>query len=320
VKVGKVVRMLGVLALGSAAAWVFVHREALGAGQLEAWIEAQGPLAPLLFVLAYAVGTVLLVPGSLMTLAGGAIFGPLWGTALNLAGATLGATLAFLVARYLASDAVTRVTGTRVRHLIRGVEAEGWRFVTLVRLVPLFPYNLLNYTLGLTGIRFADYVVATAVGMVPGALAYTYLGYAGRFALEGGEGAVQKLLLAIALLASVVLLPPILRRLRGVDAVTPEQVRRCLARGHEVILLDVRGDEDPPGNEPPGPAGMVRIPLQQLIQRLPELGEARDCPVMVLSRNDRTSARAVEVLLRGGFDARVVAGGIDAWRRSGAGR
>ncbi len=319
-KLGKVVRLLGVLALASAAAWVFAHREALDGGSLEAWIAAQGPLAPVLFVLAYAVGAVLLVPGSLMTLAGGAVFGPLWGAALNLAGATLGAALAFLVARYLAYDAVTRVSGTRLRHLVRGVEAEGWRFVALVRLVPLFPFNLLNYALGLTGIRFTHYVLATAVCMVPGALAYTYLGYAGRFALEGGEGAVQKLLLGIALLASVALLPPILRRLRGVESVTPEQVRRCLDRGHEVILLDVQGEEEAPAAGTSAPAGMVHIPLQQLTQRLRELGEARDCPVMVLSRSDGTSARAVEVLLRGGFDARVVAGGIDAWRRSGAGR
>ena len=315
-KLGKVVRLLGALALLSAAAWVFFHRQALEGGQLEAWIAAQGPLAPVLFVLAYAVGTVVLVPGSLMTLAGGAIFGPLGGTALNLAGATLGATLAFLVARYLAADAVARASGTRLRHLIRGVETEGWRFVALVRLVPLFPFNLLNYALGLTGIRFAHYVLASAVCMVPGALAYTYLGHAGRFALEGGEGAAQKMLLAIALLASVVLLPPILRRLRGVDSVTPEQVRRCLDRGHEVILLDVRSDDETPASEALSSAAVVRIPLKQLTQRLPELGEARDCPVMVLSRSDGTSARAVEVLLRGGFDARVVAGGIEAWRRT----
>ena len=311
----KLLRVVGMLLLGSAVAWVYFHRQNLALADLEAWISAQGSLAPALFVLAYAVGTVLFVPGSLMTLAGGAVFGPVWGTALNLAGATLGALLAFLVARYLAADWVTRASGARLRHIIRGVEAEGWRFVALVRLVPLFPFNLLNYALGLTGIRLAEYLVATAVCMVPGAVAYTYLGYAGRAAFEGGEGVVQKVLLAIALLAAVVLLPRLIRRFRGPDLVTPAQVRGCLDRGHRVILLDVRAEDEVGGGGGTLPQAL-HIPLKQLHQRLTELGESRDCPVMVLGQTDRTSAMAVEVLLRSGYDARVVEGGAEAWRRS----
>jgi len=92
----------------------------------------------------YVAVTVLLLPGSILGLAGGALFGPAWGTVYTLVGATIGATLAFLVARYVASDWVAAKAGGRVKQVIDGVEAEGWRFVAFTRLVPLFPFNLLN--------------------------------------------------------------------------------------------------------------------------------------------------------------------------------
>jgi uncharacterized membrane protein YdjX (TVP38/TMEM64 family) len=145
---------------------------------------------------------VLFVPGSVMTLAGGALFGPLWGTLWNLIGAVIGATLSFLAARYIAADFVVRRAGPRLRALVEGVEAEGWRFVAFVRLVPLFPFNLLNYALGLTRIRIAEYVIASAVCMLPGGFAYTYLGYAGREAAAHGAGAIRNILLAAGLLCA----------------------------------------------------------------------------------------------------------------------
>jgi len=94
------------------------------------------------------------------------------------------------------------------------VEEEGWRFVAFVRLVPLFPFNLVNYAFGLTRIRLSEYVLASFLCMAPGALAYTYLGYAGREAATGEAGSIHKALLALALLATVTFLPRLLRRLR----------------------------------------------------------------------------------------------------------
>jgi uncharacterized membrane protein YdjX (TVP38/TMEM64 family) len=161
---------------------------------------------------------VLFVPGSVLTLAGGALFGPLWGTLSNLAGAMLGATLAFVAARYVAADFVARRAGARIKALVEGVEAEGWRFVAFVRLVPLFPFNLLNYALGLTRIGFAEYLLASAICIVPGAFAYTYVGYAGRETAAHGAGAIRNIALAIGLLAAVALLPRLVRRLRGTNA------------------------------------------------------------------------------------------------------
>lgn len=206
-------RLLG-LVLAMAAVAALLLRERIDAAALQAWVEGAGPAGPLLFVAVYALATVLFLPGAIITLAGGALFGPLWGTLWNLTGATLGAALAFLMARTVGADWVARRAGPRLQRLDEGVASEGWRFVAFVRLVPLFPFNLLNYALGLTRIPFVAYVIASWVFMLPGAFAYTWLGHAGREALAGGEGMVRNILVALALVAAVAFLPRFVRRLR----------------------------------------------------------------------------------------------------------
>jgi uncharacterized membrane protein YdjX (TVP38/TMEM64 family) len=194
--------LLAAALLGGIAAAV-IWREHLSAASIEAWIGQLGWIAPLVFIAGYALATVLFAPGLLFTLAGGALFGPLLGTVYNLTGATIGATLAFLTARYLASDWVARKAGKRLRPLVDGVADEGWRFVAFVRLVPLIPFNLLNYALGLTQIRLPHYIIASFIFMAPGGAAYTYLGYAGREVAAGGEDIVRKALLALGLVATI---------------------------------------------------------------------------------------------------------------------
>ncbi len=312
----KIVRLLGMAALAVAVVALVAYRQEIDVEAVHAWIRSRGIWAPVVFMLAYAVGTVLFLPGSLMSLVGGAVFGPGWGILYNLTGATLGAVVAFLLARYVASSWVARRSGTRLKHLIQGVETEGWRFVAFARLVPLFPFNLLNHALGLTQIRLSHYFLATFVCMIPGAVAYTYLGYAGSEAVGGADSLAHKALLGLGLLALVVFLPHFLRRLRGPNVVTVDQVRRCLEAGHQVIVLDVR--ESVEFNGPKGHlSGAVNIPLRSLQHRLAQINMPRDCPVMVMSGSDRTSSMAVEVLARSGFDARVVKGGIDQWHSAG---
>ncbi|MBF0611819.1 MAG: TVP38/TMEM64 family protein [Magnetococcales bacterium] len=208
----KIVLFLLVAAGGS---WVFLHRDALQPQALEQWLQQFGILAPVVFILLYAAGTVLFLPGSIMTLLGGVLFGPWLGTFYNLTAATLGATLAFLIARYIASDWVASKSAGRLKQIMDGVEAEGWKFVAFVRLVPLFPFFILNYALGLTRIRLWHYVAATFICMLPGGAAYTYLGYAGREAVAGGEGLMQKGIIAIALLALAAFLPSFIRRFKA---------------------------------------------------------------------------------------------------------
>ena len=187
---------------------VVLLRNQLDMGAVSDFISEQNHfLAPLVFVGIYAMATLLFLPGSLMTLLGGLMFGPLWGTFLNLAGATLGATLSFLAARYLAADWVERKSSGWMRKLKDGVEEEGWRFVAFVRLVPVFPFNLLNYALGLTRINLHSYVAATAVFMLPGALGYTWIGYLGGEAASGAEDLVSKLLLGVGVISVVLFVP-----------------------------------------------------------------------------------------------------------------
>jgi len=183
-----------------------IYRDKIDVKGIESWVSDAGFIAPVLFMLLYAVATIFFFPGSLLTLTGGALFGPVLGTFYNLTGATLGASLAFLIARYLASDWASRKAEGKLKQLLDGVDNEGWKFVAFTRLVPLFPFNVLNYALGLTKIKFSHYLLATYTCMLPGAFAYTYLGYVGKEAATGGEGLVQKILLAIAFLVTVIYL------------------------------------------------------------------------------------------------------------------
>lgn len=193
----------------------YLFRGQLSVDLLQERLDALGFMAPVVFMLFYAVAAVAFLPGLIFTIAGGVLFGPVFGTFYSLTGATLGATLAFLVARYLASDWVAARAGGRLQQLIKGVEREGWRFVAFTRLVPVFPFNLLNYALGLTRIPFRHYVLATYICMFPGAFAYTWIGHAGAETVAGGRSGIQAILIAIGLLAAVMFLPRLVRRLRG---------------------------------------------------------------------------------------------------------
>ena len=274
-------RLIVVAALLGAIVWLALHREFLQAAALERELARFGQWAPILFVALYALATVLFVPGSVLTVAGGALFGPVWGTLWNLIGATSGATLAFMIARYVASDWVAARAGERLARLIRGVEEEGWRFVTFVRLVPLFPFNLVNYAFGLTRIRLGEYVLASFVCMAPGALAYTYLGYAGREATSGQAGAIGKALLALALLAAVAFLPRLVRRVKGQRFTDPATLKRRLESGEEVVLIDVRTADEFRG--PLGHiAGASNITIVELSVKIRELTEIKRQPIITI--------------------------------------
>lgn len=305
------------LALVAAVGIALAMRERFDAAALQAWVEGAGAAGPLLFMALYAVATVLFLPGAVITLAGGALFGPLWGTLWNLTGATLGAALAFLVARYLGADWVARRAGPRLQRLTDGVATEGWRFVAFVRLVPLFPFNLLNYALGLTRISFASYVLASWVFMLPGAFAYTWLGHAGREALSGGDGLIRNLIIAIALLATIAFVPRFVRKLRAKPLLEVADLKRQLDAGADVLLLDVRPAADFTGEWGHIP-GARNVPLEELPSQLAELDERRHRPIRLVCRTDRRSTQAARVLAEAGFsDAQVIQGGMTAWRANG---
>ena len=143
-------RAVLILLLAAMTGWAIFHRDQVNLGPLDTLLTSLGARAPIAYVTLFALATVAFVPGVVFSLAGGALFGPFWGTLWNLSGATLGAILAFLIARYIAGDWVARKAGGLLKRLMDGIDAEGWRFVAFIRLVPLFPFNLSNYALGLT--------------------------------------------------------------------------------------------------------------------------------------------------------------------------
>lgn len=201
------------IALGVAAVVAMVWLGRVGGAYLPAfaaWVEGVGVWGPMVFVLAYAVATVAFVPGSVLTLAAGALFGLVEGTVVVFVGATLGAAAAFLVARYLARTSIERrlAGNQRFAAIDKAVGGEGRKIVFLLRLSPVFPFNLLNYALGLTQVAFSDYLVAS-LGMIPGTILYVYYGkLAGDVAAAAGGVAQQHdsayyTVLVVGLLATV---------------------------------------------------------------------------------------------------------------------
>jgi uncharacterized membrane protein YdjX (TVP38/TMEM64 family) len=200
------------IAGGLALYWVFDGFTSIDALQVR--ISSLGDWAPVGFVLLYALATIAMIPGGFFDLVGGVLFGPVWGTVFNLAGVALGAAIAFLIARYVAGDWVRERAGPRVQSVIKSVESDGWQFVAFVRLVPVFPYPLANYLLGLTRIPFLHYMLATIVFALPSTLAYTWIGHAGRAAVAGETDNIRYALFAIGLIAIVIMAPRFYKRFR----------------------------------------------------------------------------------------------------------
>jgi len=171
----------------------------------QGWAEGQGVLGMVVFALVYAAAVVAFVPASILTLGAGAVYG-LWpGALVVLAGASLGAVLSFLLARTTFRARVESWAGDnpRFRALDGAVAREGGRIVFLVRLSPIFPFTYVNYVFGLTGVGVLPYSVATVVGMIPGTIAYVYLGSAAATAASGTASATRTALQVVGAVAAV---------------------------------------------------------------------------------------------------------------------
>lgn len=186
-------RWIGIAA--GLAALLYLGRLAGGYVPLFAeWVEGLGWLGPFVFVVGYAIAVVAFIPGSLLTLAAGAIFGLMEGVALVFVGAMLGSTGSFLVARFAARERTEKMLAgdARFAAIDEAIGRQGGRIVFLLRLSPIFPFNLLNYGLGLTKVSLRAYVLA-GVGMLPGTVLYVYSGkVAGDVAAVAGGAAVEK--------------------------------------------------------------------------------------------------------------------------------
>jgi len=212
-----VLRPLGLLA---ALVAVIVLVRAGGAGQyleperLRALFAGFGVVAPLVYIAFYTVAPALMLPGLPISMAGATVFGPVWGVVYTIVGATLGACLAFLIARYGARDWVERrLVGQRWSKLHRETAQNGWKAVAVTRLIPLFPFNLLNFAFGLTRISFPQYALASFVFMLPGTIAFVTFSSSLLGLLKGKLSG--EFFLGIALIAGVSALPKLARLYQG---------------------------------------------------------------------------------------------------------
>jgi uncharacterized membrane protein YdjX (TVP38/TMEM64 family) len=174
----------------------------------EAYVKSLGSIGPIAMAFAYVVTTILFIPGSALTIGSGTLFGLRTGFLVVLIGANLGALCAFLLARTLLREKVTKWAegNAKFRSLDRAIGRQGFKMVFLSRLSPVFPFNLLNYLLGLTAIPIRAYILANLFGMLPGMFLYVYIGAAARDAIAGTDpstGMYQQVLKYVGLLATI---------------------------------------------------------------------------------------------------------------------
>lgn len=170
--------------------------------------------APAIFVMVYAAATAVALPGSLLTIAGGAVFGFWFGAVLNTVGANIGANAAFGLARSLGRDGIERIAGARLQGLDHATAQHGFLGLLVLRLIPLVPFNALNFGSGLTALRWRHYALATVIGILPGTLVYTFFADA---LVQGSTSASAeartRLWVAGALFVALALIPVVARRL-----------------------------------------------------------------------------------------------------------
>jgi len=190
-----------------------INRESFNSENIKNYLDTFGNLAPLVFIFIYTTATVFFLPGFILTILAGVLFGPFFGTIYSIIGATIGATLAFLSARTIAREKVEKmIEGKKLDYLKKSVEDEGWKFVAYTRLVPLFPFNLLNYSYGLTNINLRDYIWASFIFMLPGTFAYVYLGFAGTEIVNNEGNIITTILILIAIFATIFYIPHYLKK------------------------------------------------------------------------------------------------------------
>ena len=195
--------------------FAIINRENFNSENIKNYLDSFGNLAPLVFIFIYIISTVFFLPGLILTILAGVLFGPFFGTIYSIIGATIGATLAFLIAKTIAIEKVEKmIEGKKLDYLKKSVEDEGWKFVAYTRLVPLFPFNLLNYAFGLTKIKLIDYVWSSFIFMLPGTFAYVYLGFTGSEILNNESNLIKNILILISIFITIFYMTTFLKKLK----------------------------------------------------------------------------------------------------------
>ncbi|MEO0828352.1 MAG: TVP38/TMEM64 family protein [Cyanobacteria bacterium J06635_1] len=176
------------------------------------YLDSLGMFKAMGFIGAHIIATAFGVPGTVLVIVGGAIFGVFWGTVWSVVGATLGAIAAFCLARYLLHDWFKQrfSRSKRLQQVNQMMHHQGLSCVMALRFAPISPFNLVNFLLGLTSVPMRHYALGTLIGIIPGTLVYTWLGVTGRDALHGES--LLPLILCLSFLALLSVIPIVARR------------------------------------------------------------------------------------------------------------
>jgi uncharacterized membrane protein YdjX (TVP38/TMEM64 family) len=206
------ISVVSIVFLTPARSWLGLDNARTIMHQFQTWRANLGVFAPVAYILTYIVATVFAIPGTILTLTAGALFGVVEGTIWTAIGATLGATGAFLVSRFLVGGTIAKQfdKGDRLSKLIQGLKEDGFWFALSIRLAPIFPFNAVNYLFGLTPIRLSSYFFATLIGILPGTITYSWLGQEGAEALTGATR--WQLFAALFALAALSAIPLFLKQ------------------------------------------------------------------------------------------------------------
>ena len=178
----------------------------LDPNSIQSWILSIGILAPFVFVMLYSVRPFMLFPASILSLAGGLAFGPIYGTVLTIIGATIGAYLSFLFARKVGARRVEERMGSKTEKLQSVLEKNGFTVVLVLRLIPLFNFDLISYAAGLSKVKKSHFLIATVIGIIPGTFAYNFLGAS---TVSDNSG---KFILALIIFAVAIIVPVLFRK------------------------------------------------------------------------------------------------------------
>jgi uncharacterized membrane protein YdjX (TVP38/TMEM64 family) len=263
-----------------------------GVGLAIDWLRGSSA-APLVYITIYAAATALAIPGSILTLAGGAMFGVVGGTVYTTIGANIGANAAFGIARFLGRDAVEQFAGSRLAAMDKATENHGFRGLLTLRLIPAVPFNALNFGSGLTAIPWPTYALATVIGIFPGTFVYTMFAdalLAG--SQEASRDALLRVLLSGALLILLSFLPAIAKRFRSARArsaaATVMLICGAQAWHHPPVVAQMPGDPIPTHEAFTSVlADVVRQPVVDYV-RLVEGRDGLDAYLSVLAAVDPT--------------------------------
>lgn len=193
---------------------IFLYKSGLGLNEIQCSIKGCGFFAPFIFITMYLFAPVFFLPITPLSITAGVLFGPIWGTIYTVFGATAGGTLAFLTSRYLIKDWIDQKTPGRVAIVKEKIKQEGWQFVALSRITPIFPFNVQNYIFGVTDIDLKTFFFTSLISLIPGSFVYVYIGYAGKSLFGEDEYSQLKIASALIILVLFMFLPKIINYIK----------------------------------------------------------------------------------------------------------